>query len=437
MQNAVSPNIPTLITEKSGIISDIILFVVIFCYIFAFYVFNISISILISLPLFALALLKTAFLRSIIDVIKSRYIYNITIAWFVLLLFSVLYPAIFQTYDLSLFKIVVMQAVHIIAAIPVLAYIKYKRKKFEYVEKTYVSIFLLQTLIQLLVINSPSLAEAIRSFNKFDPDVITGIGSNVRGVALSAATTYHLSLVYGICFILYVKNYISQKVSIVNVIIGLLIFVGIFFTGRTAFVGVLFAIAAYFLSIHTSIKLKIKLLFLVPLVILLCVILISICSPKFYELLNKNVLPYAFEFYYSLENSNSMETASTNVLKSMWQSDLNFYELLLGSGQYTDPITGRYYMSVDPGILRHLLFMGIIGYSAIVIYQLLLLPVYRMDKQTRYYYGVILLYLFVMEFKAVTIGINKFTLSTCLLLSYCYLELKHEKNSIHNRIPAE
>ena len=57
---------------------------------------------------------------------------------------------------------------------------------------------------------------------------MVGPGSMIRGKALSAATTYHLSLVYGIGFIIYIKEFLSQKISLTNVFIGLLIFVGIF-----------------------------------------------------------------------------------------------------------------------------------------------------------------------------------------------------------------
>lgn len=75
-----------------------------------------------------------------------------------------------------------------------------------------------------------------------------GAGSNIRGKALSAATTYHLSLVYGVGFIIYIKEFLSQKISLLNILIGILIFVGIFFTGRTGFVGVIIGLIAFGLS---------------------------------------------------------------------------------------------------------------------------------------------------------------------------------------------
>ena len=87
---------------------------------------------------------------------------------------------------------------------------------------------------------SPSLGELILYFNKFDTKAVQGIGSNIRGKALSAATTYHLSLVYGVAFIIYIKEFLCKKISIKYVLIGLFVFVGIFFAGRTGFVGVLF-----------------------------------------------------------------------------------------------------------------------------------------------------------------------------------------------------
>ena len=57
----------------------------------------------------------------------------------------------------------------------------------------------------------------------------------------------------------------------------------------------------------------------------------------------------------------------------MWNRDFNYVEFLIGSGRYSYE-NGAYYMHVDPGILRHTLFMGIGGYLCLLFYQLILLP---------------------------------------------------------------
>lgn len=106
----------------------------------------------------------------------------------------------------------------------------------------------------------------------------------------------------------------------------------------------------------------------------------------------------------------------------MWNRDFNYVEFLIGSGRYSYE-NGAYYMHVDPGILRHTLFMGIVGYLCLLFYQLILLPFWKMDKDTRFYYVLIFVYLLVMDFKGCTIGTNKFAFAASLLLSFSYFNL--------------
>ena len=407
-----------------------LLFILLFCYVFAFYIAGVSISLLICVPLYVFAFLKKDYFFEILNVVKSVYIKNVIIGWVLIINFSIIFPIIYQTWDLSFFQVIAVQMLHIFAAIPVFAYLKYRRYTYQQVEKYFVWIFVLQTLIQCIVLMSPSLGELILYFNKFDTKAVQGIGSNIRGKALSAATTYHLSLVYGVAFIIYIKEFLCKKISIKYVLIGLFVFVGIFFAGRTGFVGVLFGIIGFFLSKKVTLGKKICFIFYSIVTVGFCLFLLSILSPVFFKLLEEQILPYAFEFFYSIDFSGQMETASTNHLMRMWQEDFNEMEFLIGSGKYTTE-AGGYYMGVDPGILRHLLFMGIIGYILLLCYQLVLLPIHKMSGDARFYYCLILCYWFVMDFKGCTMGSNKFAFAVSLLFSFSYFYLQHESKESH------
>jgi hypothetical protein len=411
------------ILNKTGI------FILLFCYVFAFYLGGISISILISMPLYIYALLNVKYLNKIVFIVSSKYTITVVLIWLFIVCLGLLFPILYGTYDYSFFRDIAAQGIHFFAAFPFFAYLRYKQVLFSTIEKLFVWIFVLQTIIQLIVFNSPFLSETILQFNNFDPEITLGIGANIRGKALSAATTYHLTMAYGICFILYVKNYIGEYVSIKNIVIGILIFVGIFFAGRTGFVGCLIGALGYLFHIRVSLKSKIKFILKSVSYLLLSVggimFVIAFCFPDFYDALNSEILPYAFEFWYSMEDSGKMQTQSTNQLLSMWEVKLDWQELIFGSGQYHDA-NGSYYKHVDPGILRHLLFMGVGGYLLLVLYQLFLLPVWKMDRKVKYYYSLILLFLFVMEFKSVNIGLNKFAFSITLLLSFSYFYLPHK-----------
>lgn len=409
-----------------------ILFVLLFCYVFAFYIGPFSVSILISIPLYFYAYLNKGFAKEIKFVISTPLLRNALKLWFVLVIFAFLFPAIYLTLDLSFLRVVGMQGVHFIAAIPFFAYLRYTGVSHDDIEHYYVYIFLLQTIIQLIVVNNSYLGEKILFFNHYVPEKVVGVGSGIRGKALSAATTYHLTMAYGFCFIIYLKTFISNKNSYINIFIGILIFIGIFFAGRSGFVACLIGALGYIFYRQVPLSYRIKtilktIFFVLVFIILSSIILIS-AFPDFWSLLNEQILPYAFEFLYSIDTSGSVETASTNHLRSMWlDSDFNFFELFFGSGRYTNP-DGSYYMHVDPGILRHLLFMGVFGYAILIIYQLYLFPVWRMKGDSRYYYSLILLFLFIMEFKGINIGLNKFAFAITLLLSFSYFYLPPNGN---------
>lgn len=420
-------------------ISKFFLFILLFCYIFAFYIANISVSLLIAIPLYGFSILHKRFFNDIIGVLRSSYIRNVLVGWGILVFFSLLFPVLYGIYDLSFFRVVGAQLLHFIAALPVFAYLKYLNFSYKDVERTFVYLFVFQTIIQCVAFANPVIGEIMLYFNKFDISQESGgLGSGIRGKALSAATTYHLSLVYGIGFLVYVKEFLNYRISFKNITVGILIFVGIFFAGRTGFVGVALGMLAFVFSRKIRFWQKLKVFLYILLGIFTLVLFLDSTFPEFYELLSERVLPYAFEFIYSLDTSGQIETASTNQLLEMWANrDFDYFEFLLGSGKYTLE-DGSYYMGVDPGILRHTLFMGVLGYLALFIYQLLLLPVWKMKGKSRYYYFLILLYLCFMEFKGVTIGVNKFVFAATLLLSYSYFELKSEQGySAQKRIIHE
>lgn len=140
------------------------------------------------------------------------------------------------------------------------------------------------------------------------------------------------------------------------------------------------------------------------------------------------LIPYAFEFVYQKLDTGKSQTASTNQLKEMWNSDFDERELIFGSGKYTED-DGRYYMHVDPGVLRSLLYGGIIFYFAILFYQFVL--TFPQEKRKDYYiFVLIFIYFFLMDFKGGTMGMNKFAFSTTLLLGFSYTREKCKKEYI-------
>ena len=98
---------------------------------------------------------------------------------------------------------------------------------------------------------------------------------------------------------------------------------------------------------------------------------------------------------------------------------------------------GAYYKHIDIGILRNLFYWGIGGYILLIIYQLILIAPIKYNKIQRvshfnmfFYKLLIIVYLFLLECKAVTIGLNKMTFSVIFLIAYFYFDEIHSKKYI-------
>lgn len=392
-----------------------------FCYVFSFYILVFPASMLIAGPLFLCVCTNKKWLYSFLKIWGIKYIRRCFIALLFIIGFSGLFPIIYRTADFSFMKVMITQLVHFVCAVFFFTYIDVKNISFDKVVKSFILIFVIQTFIELIASSFPSsVGKFVRMFNHFDPESVVGLGDRVRGYALSAATTYHLSLVYGVAFILYIKTLIeSKKIKFKQLIVGLLIVIGVFFAGRTGFVGIGIACLYYVITLKTKMKNKISAISKLAISIALIITLTLTVAPKnFREMVVDYLIPYAFEFVYQKIDSGKAQTASTNQLKKMWSTDFDEHELIFGSGKYTDD-NGLYYMHVDPGVLRALLYGGIIFYLAIVIYQSILTFPLK-ERKDYYIFILIFIYFFFMDFKGVTLGMNKFAFATTLLLGYTY-----------------
>ena len=384
---------------------------------------------LIAAPLFLCVCVNKTWLYSFLRIWGIKFIRRAFVFQIFIIGFSGIFPVIYRTADFSFMKLMITQLVHFVCAVFFFTYIDVKNISFDKVVKSFILIFLIQTFIELVATSFPSsIGKIVRLFNHFDPESVIGLGDRVRGYALSAATTYHLSLVYGVAIILYIKILVESKKSrFRQVITGFLIVVGVFFAGRTGFVGI--GIGCIYFLVSLKVKTRNKFSAISNLLVSIAIIItltLTVAPKKFKDMVVDYLIPYAFEFVYQKLDSGKAQTASTNELKEMWQRDFDESELIFGSGKYTTD-DGRYYMRVDPGILRHLLYGGILFYLLLILYQTLI--TFPLKKRADYYiFILIFIYFLFMDFKGVTIGINKFAFASTLLLGFSYTRAQKNSN---------
>jgi len=412
------------------------LHLLLFCYIFSFYITAFPASMVIAAPLFICICANNNYLKCFMKVWGNKYIFRCFCFLLFLVGFSTLYPLIFRTLDFSLVTILITQVIHFICATFFFAFLDFHNITFDKLCNAFINIFIIQTIIQCIACASPNtIGLIVRKFNRFDTESVIGLGDRVRGWALSAATTYHLSLIYGVAFIIYIKSLInSKKITFVQIVKGVFIFIGIFFAGRTGFVGVGIAGLYFIITLKASFKKKIK-TFIKALILVTIIIssFLTFAPQRIRGIVVDNLIPYAFEFVYSKFESGKAQTASTNQLMDMWNRDFDDMELIRGSGRYMDFTGKRYYMHVDPGVLRHLLYGGILFYLILILYQILL--TFPFIKQKDYYiFMLCFIYYFIMDFKGVTIALNKFAFVTSLLFGYSYIKTYTKRNKKYENI---
>lgn len=409
---------------------DLYCALIVFCYVFSFYVISfITSSMVIAIPCLYICLRDKLFH---IDAYTKRVVYFILFIIFLGLLYSCI---IHITFDYSYVKVMSTQLIHIFMGLFVVTFLNnhYRLTPLD-IEKYIVYAFFLQSLIEIVASVTPSLAAALLPFNRAYAFAESEAGR--RGLALAAGTGWNLALGFGLLYIIFVKRYLLENISASKIFVGVILLAGTMFAGRTGFVGAAFGILLYFLNANKGIAYKIALVLKILFIISLACVIFYVLFPTLVNHLVESVFPFAFEPFYKLYYNDEFSTGSTDVLQEMWEVSISPIEVLIGTGYFTDPLTGSYYMHIDIGILRNLFYWGILGYATMIFYQLYLLSPVRIHRKsnkirwnTEAYRWCMMCFLFIMEFKAMSIGFNKMVLSMVFLLGYFYYHEYKESNS--------
>lgn len=421
------------------LLGKVYLFFLLFCYIFSFTVLGpINSSMLAGILSFLPYMYSIKYRLELTQILSLLYVKRILACFYILVLLSIFFPVVHLSFDYYYFSIFLVLFVQFVLGISLFSYIQFKVKALNldfHIKRVIVYAFALQSFIQCLVSFVPSLQPIIFYFNgaqSLNESYSQLFASGVRGVALAAGTGFSLSLGYGLSYIIYVDEFFD-KLSVRNVFLGILLVIGTFFAGRTGFVGFFLAFLYYLFGKNHSRSLLKKSLGIVK--ILFCIslfcVLIYMFFPSFAKHMLENVFPFAFEPLYKLFDTNSFETDSTNDLMEMWKQPVSIKEFLVGAGYYFDPIyQNSYYKGVDIGIFKNLYFWGIVGYFAVIVFQYYQLYPLRWKKNpSTIFFLYLFAFLFLMDFKAIALGLNKMAFTLILLIVLFY-----EQDSSHNSI---
>lgn len=385
----------------------------------------------VGIVLFLGVLFKPKFINETVKLLRNKKIALIFVWIFVLITFNITISLIHATYDLSYIKNLISQMVQIVMLVFVISYIFYdfKEKNYtEYLGYLIVWAFLVQSIVEIAAFIVPAFAALVHLTYKAEVIELMYEGyGGVRGLALTGSPGWGLAVGFGFAFLFFFKLYVvNKKVTILAIILGLILILGAFFAGRSAFLGVILGVIYYLFS-QGKILSKLRNFFFGIAVLILCIIAVYFLLPDFSELLIDRVFPFVFEFYYKYESSGVAQTGSTNILIEMWSVPISPTTFFVGDGLFTDPISGKYYMSTDVGYLRNLLFGGIFWVILVVGYHFYISSLdtlfnRKVNFNNKLFIVFLLLYMLILEAKAMTLGYNKyaFIILVAYLIAWIY-----------------
>lgn len=406
-----------------------------FLLVHSFYIFppiNSSVLSLFFLMAFSL-FFRNGFLTTVYKISKHKSVIILYFFMLFMLFISIVIPVVHATLDLSYTKNFISQLVQFVLVVFVFSFIfnEYREIRFtptEFAERLIVWIFVIQSIVQILAFLSPQVASVVHIFytEKAFQRLYEGYGG-IRGLALTGSPGWGLSVGYGFAFLFYVKAYVvRRKINFLTVFFGLLLVAGTIFAGRSGFIGAILGIFLYLTS-SDNFVIKIRNLFYGLFLFFSVVFLIYISFPGFVSLLQERVFPFVFEFIYKYESTGKFQTNSTNILMRMWDIEISDMKFLIGTGWFTDPDTGSYYMHTDVGYIRNILFGGVVWVVFLFFYQAKLIGLNYLNyksvpKNTKRLIFFVFIYLAIMEAKAMTVGFNKymFTIVVFYSLSLIY-----------------
>ncbi|HDY7589854.1 hypothetical protein [Vibrio vulnificus] len=222
--------------------------------------------------------------------------------------------------------------------------------------------------IQSLIIVFSFFIEPMREFffsiNKFEStlrDLYKRYGG-FRGLGFSGAVTFDLATFLSVSFII-VQIYSSYRIEfgkrfLIYVTLPFA-FLAICITGRTGFVGILLSLVLFlFLSLKQGKYIRVwYLIFGVFFVSTISINIFNVFKSDYPQL--EKAYDYAFEIVENKVSGEGVQTDSTNRLLEMLDVDISDATYLSGDGYWLNSANPeQYYMNVDAGYKRHLLYYG-------------------------------------------------------------------------------
>lgn len=373
-----------------------------------------------------------------ISLIKNKYFLINVFAYFIFFMFTVSYTVFRNTYDFAFSRPLLHTLASIPACILLASYIfnSYRKDENNFLPiYNYLKYILyIQVFLIIFMLFFPTTAEVINSFTKTTEQIdrLSGYQGS-RGLGLSGSIAFGLAVTLAqLLYIVFCLKLIIQnnKLTVADYIILIFTAIAVLSAGRTAIAGVGIFLLSYLLisSKENRWFSIIKFVFLVPLsVVLFSIFLLQLDIPSI-----SRYIFYVFQPIQHFIDYGNFGVSSLQGLEDMYYVPPQ-ETILIGDARYSNLNGSGYYMSVDAGYMRFLLFFGlplsVLFYSiwiALFYYNYARLKTITPNSSISFFSILILSFIFQYkgEFIFVAVAFNKILF---IYLFYSYL-LKSKKN---------
>jgi len=282
-----------------------------------------------------------------------------------------------------------------------------KRYKFYDILNFFIAIALLQSIIILGMFVSEFIREFIYSIANLNAEQLMQRYGGFRGFGLAGSVTYDLAFFISIplMFISYLLSQ-SKKDKAYYISAWIFIVFAILMTGRTGWVGIAFSllILLYNFKSKNALNSMVKFISILFILTIILSIVLKNYYPEAYNVFSDSIVPYAFEMFINFYDTGSFSVRSMEILENMYFLP-SLKTLIIGDGYFKNPFGFGYYMHVDAGYLRMILFYGVFASLVLyIMYIYIFLKIYFKTKIYKKFNIVILmlcLYYFIVQWKGV------------------------------------
>ena len=344
----------------------------------------------------------------VINLINTKYVVNILFVYLLIIVSILLSTCLHFQFDLTLIPTIINITIHLFIAILIVALFLEKQKDLPYLLNILVAVFLIQSVIEILAYSFKPILEFVQLFQSKGSIEKAAAFHGRRGLALAGTLFYGLSCIFGFIFILIVKKWeYTPKLSIKDLIVYLLIFIGGFFTGRTFFIG--FSLSwLYFFCANIKFRDKISIItkfgIMLIFIFLLILSIIPLLPNDLYQQLY-NLIWYVFEAAFNYVEYGEVSTTSSDHLMSKMYFKIPLSTFIFGDGLYTGR-DGAYYMHTDAGYMRNVLLFGVGGLFMLILSDIILLWGARRlrSKKMKMFNIVVFIYISIIHIKGEAFG---------------------------------